>query len=476
MEKVDAIIIANNQEERHYQLTHETIRTLKASMKGHDLRIFLVESNPEAKEVFSDCEVIKPNEKFNLANFSNLVYQRGVGDWVLVLNNDLEFTPNWWEEILKAYQKNQSVKSFSPFEPNFHGTYYRDWFQGDDNLYFGYEVPGRVTGWCIVHRREILEKIGQFDSRFNFYFIDNDYGRRLQYHGIPHTLVKSSIVYHKLSQSHTTNPSLSGQGGMDLSKSVFEEKWKFQEREVKPKIKLVHLLLNPNEKKDLSDEMWDSRISKQNQSIECWRRIAHKFNTYTETYSVINREELPVETCADPGIINTSKEFNNTPPVLSYGHYGAYRAHRSAILNEFSSDVDALLIVEGDVLFKSDPDEFYEEVEKAVKFSFANNGSLFTFGKVNYGVASLASKMDTCVDFGKYKKIDHFLCAHCYMVFRNEKDTIQQKLLSTGWHAWDIWLYWNYDRRVPIFSTKEPIVYEPEGVSMIDYNNKNTEL
>jgi len=58
------------------------------------------------------------------------------------------------------------------------------------------------------------------------------------------------------------------------------------------------------------------------------------------------------------------------------------------------------------------------------------------------------------------------------MIFESEKESIQSKLANSGWHAWDIWLYWNYDTRVPIFSTLEPIVHEPEGYSVIDYQKK----
>jgi hypothetical protein len=263
---------------------------------------------------------------------------------------------------------------------------------------------------------------------------------------------------------------------MDNAKKEFNEKWKFFNSNLQPKIKLVHLLLNPRDPKDIPSEMWESRISKQTQSIECWRKTSDFFHSYNEIYTDINRDEIPAETCADPGIINYSKEFQNIPPVLSFGHYGAYKAHRNAILNEFNPDIDALLVVEGDVQFSITPEEMYKKISDAVKFSTCSNASLLTLAPVSYGTGSRASYSDTSVDFGDYSKIDHFLCAHCYLILKKERESIHYKLLNTGWHAWDIWLYWNYDTRVPIFSVKTPLVWEPDGSSMIDYKAKETFL
>jgi hypothetical protein len=116
----------------------------------------------------------------------------------------------------------------------------------------------------------------------------------------------------------------------------------------KPKIKVVHLLLDPNEPEDIPLERWESTIEKQRQSIQCWEDMKHNFFDYVSRYTKVNRTELPTENCMDPEIINPSKEFKNEPPVLTYGHYGAYKAHTQGILENFTDDIDALIIAEGD--------------------------------------------------------------------------------------------------------------------------------
>ena len=46
------------------------------------------------------------------------------------------------------------------------------------------------------------------------------------------------------------------------------------------KIKIVHLLLNPEHQKDVSDERWQSILDKQKQSIDCFEKLKYKFNSY----------------------------------------------------------------------------------------------------------------------------------------------------------------------------------------------------
>ena len=239
---------------------------------------------------------------------------------------------------------------------------------------------------------------------------------------------------------------------------------------MKPRIKICHLLLDPNAPEDIPLERWSSAMNKQRQSINAFSAMSTGFACYSQHYNIVNRTELPAESCAQPSIINRSKDFVNNPPVLSYGHYGAYRAHRAAI-NDFG-DYDALLVVESDVVYDLSPVEMAKAIYDAYEHALVNGAAMVTFGEVKYGLGSLAAESDTSVVQGSYRKIDHFLCAHCYLVLRSERERIQRKLSTTGWHAWDIWLYWNYDRRTPIYSTLQPLVHEPDGYSVIDYNHK----
>jgi hypothetical protein len=387
-------------------------------------------------------------------------------DWLLVINNDLVFEYGWLDRIMDASKSRPDVDSFSPFEPDFHNEYYRGWANSEINE--SYEVNFGVCGWCILMKKSVMTSMVKWDERFLSWYQDNDYSEFLKFNGIKNALIRSSIVHHLGGSSINL---MEDKSLMTLGmKKVFEDKWDQIKGMKKPKIKICHLLLDPNEPQDITEERWASTINRQNYSIASFEKIATNFACYSKMYTVVNRTDLPSDNCAQPEIINTSKEFVNIPPVLSYGHYGCYSAHRSAI--EDFGNYDAILVIEGDAIYDISTNELSESIYDAYNFGIQRSASVITFGEVSYGWGSRASAMDTSVEIGEYKKIDHFLMAHCYMVFKSEKEIIQYKLANTGWHAWDIWFYWNYDNRVPIFSTRIPLVKQASGYSVIDYGEK----
>ena len=225
MEKLDVIILSNVVSDYHYNLTRNTVNSLLQTEGGVEVNVIIIESNSETNYSFPNTTIIKPNLPFNYGKFVNIGYTHCKNDWVIVCNNDLEFESNWFLEVLKVYNQNQSIKSFSFFEPDFHMRFYPDWFQGNQNLFFGYEVPGRLTGWCYLHRREILDIIGGCDEQFEFFYVDNDYGKMLEYYNIPNCIIKSSIVHHLTSSSHDTRPDLVSNQATINAKNKFNKKW-----------------------------------------------------------------------------------------------------------------------------------------------------------------------------------------------------------------------------------------------------------
>ena len=236
-------------------------------------------------------------------------------------------------------------------------------------------------------------------------------------------------------------------------------------------IKIVHLLLDPNEPQDISDSNWKSTIEKQNLSIQCWEGIKHKFTSYIKRYSIVNRTELPVENCKDPSIINSSKEFKNEPPVLTYGHYGAYKAHTQGIYENFDEDVDLLIIAEGDSYTDLSPDEFYNKVIESYNLSKNINAKLVSFAGPCYMTGGEWWNMTK--DHGIFMEVPHFLMGTTYLVMKSERESILEKIETTGWHSPDFWLAWNYNRKSKILVSKEKLVYQKEGYSVLDYLEKD---
>lgn len=237
-----------------------------------------------------------------------------------------------------------------------------------------------------------------------------------------------------------------------------------------PKIRVVHLLLDPNEPEDIPIERWNSTIEKQNLSIECWEKMKHKFFDYVPRYTKVNRTELPVENCKDPEIINPSKEFINKPPVLSYGHYGAYRAHVDGIYENFDENIDALIIAEGDSFTDLTPNEFYEKIINGYKLAINNDGKFISYAGPCYMSGGEWWKMEK--NCGEFLEVPHFLMGTTYMVMKSERENILNNIETTGWHSPDFWLAWNYHNKSKIYVTKEKIMYQKEGYSVLDYTEK----
>ena len=242
--------------------------------------------------------------------------------------------------------------------------------------------------------------------------------------------------------------------------------------EIKPiNIKVVHLLLDPNKQEDISDLNWKSTIEKQNLSIQCWENMKDKFTSYVQRYSVVNRTELPYENCMDPRIINPSKEFKNEPPVLTYGHYGAYRAHTQGIKENFDSDVDILIIAEGDSYTDLSPDEFYNSIIESHSLCERIDGKIVSFAGPCYMTGGEWWNMTK--DHGIFMEVPHFLMGTTYLVMKSERENILNKVDNTGWHSPDFWLAWNYNMKSKILVSKEKLVYQKEGYSVLDYLEKD---
>ena len=236
-------------------------------------------------------------------------------------------------------------------------------------------------------------------------------------------------------------------------------------------IKVVHLLLDPNEPQDISELNWNSTIEKQNLSIQCWEGMEHKFTSYVKRYSIVNRTELPVENCKDPSIINSSKEFKNEPPVLTYGHYGAYKAHTQGIYENFDEDVDLLIVAEGDSYTDLSPDEFYNKVIESYNLSKSINAKLVSFAGPCYMTGGEWWNMTK--DHGDWLEVPHFLMGTTYLIMKSERENMLHNILNTGWHSPDFWLAWNYHMKSKILVSKEKLVYQKEGYSVLDYLEKD---
>jgi hypothetical protein len=236
-------------------------------------------------------------------------------------------------------------------------------------------------------------------------------------------------------------------------------------------IKLVHILLDPNEPKDIPLESWKSTVNKQLQSRNCWSNIKHKFTNYVPRFNVLNREELPADNCLDPDIINPSKELIHEPPVLSYGHYGCYKSNRDAIIEEFDDDMDLMILIGGDVVTDLSPDEFYDKVMEAYELGIAHNADMINFNEPVY--LSGGEWWNDSISMGNWVKVPHFMIGDVILIFRSFRDRLINDLKTRGWHSFDLWMAWTYSNKAVQFTANKNLAYQVEGYSVLDYQEKD---
>lgn len=232
MHKVDVVIISYAKDEYCKSLTVNCIESLFISEENPSIfNVIVVESEPSVRwENHFPVNVTTYDAPlpYGYHKFLNFGRKKGESEWVALCNNDLQFTKNWFSEILKANKENPGITSFSPICPMTQSMYGINPHTG---LHMGYEIRKQISGWCIVHKREIYEKIGDLDERFYHWFCDNDYAMTLYQNGIYHALVTDSVViHHDKNIGKTTERVVETNDEMyrltSGSNHIFQEKWK----------------------------------------------------------------------------------------------------------------------------------------------------------------------------------------------------------------------------------------------------------
>jgi GT2 family glycosyltransferase len=134
------------------------------------------------------------------------------GEYVALLNNDVELEPDWLGELVAALDEHRDAASATPKLLRYHDRELLDG-AGDDLSWSGvctrrgyrrpdagqYDVPEEVFSACggaALYRRSALERIGPFDEDFFAYLEDVDWGFRARLAGYGCRYVPSSRAYH----------------------------------------------------------------------------------------------------------------------------------------------------------------------------------------------------------------------------------------------------------------------------------------
>jgi len=222
METVDVIILSNTANFEYYGKLKKCIATLKSS-SNIETNIIVIETNKKLRgkdlKLPIDTFYIPEDEEFNYNKFLNYGLAFCKHDYLCISNNDVYYNKDVLYTLVDHLTEYDSV---SPWDDN------STWrFHQTKDIHVGFSTRAFVTGWCIVTKRDTIDRIGgKFDERFSFWFQDDDYSKLLEANDLTHALIGNVSVWHDCGQSHELFSEQDRQRQTHGLAAVFEEKWK----------------------------------------------------------------------------------------------------------------------------------------------------------------------------------------------------------------------------------------------------------
>lgn len=179
---VDIIILSKARKYRDSVMTQQCIDSCIKGANGLPINIIVMEGGVGQ---YHNASVVPKRGAFNYNAYANEGAGKGTAEWIMIANNDLEFTDGWLHNLLSA--GNPVV---SPHEP----TDIRQ--KGIVDNESGFEIGRYFSGWCFMIERKLWLEIGGFDDAVDFWFSDDVVVEQVKALGITPMLVKESIVRH----------------------------------------------------------------------------------------------------------------------------------------------------------------------------------------------------------------------------------------------------------------------------------------
>jgi len=220
--KLTSVITVNfNQPE----VTIAFLKSVRQNAGNAPLEVILVDNGCREdhsnlfKEAFPDLIYIHSAKNLGFAGGNNLGIKAATGDFLLLLNNDTEITPNLISELTHELDSNKEIGLISPLiiyydnpdtiqyagftEMNYITCRNKGIGSMDRNV-GQYDKTSRETGYChgaaMMCRRSDLETVGLMEEHFFLYYEELDWcekfkraGKKIWFTGRTHILHKESI-------------------------------------------------------------------------------------------------------------------------------------------------------------------------------------------------------------------------------------------------------------------------------------------
>jgi GT2 family glycosyltransferase len=193
--------------------TYSNLQIIVADNGSSDDSITMV------REKFSQIQLISLKENSGFAGGYNKALQQVNADVFVLLNSDVEVTPNWIEPIVELLEKNESVAAVQPKIRSFHNKEYFEYagagggwidslgypfargrvfetVEKDEGQYDDVQNVFWATGAALFIRSDVWKRSGGLDESFFAHQEEIDLCWRIQLMGYKVAVCPSSVVYH----------------------------------------------------------------------------------------------------------------------------------------------------------------------------------------------------------------------------------------------------------------------------------------
>jgi len=193
----------------------------------------------------SDIKVINNTRNFGFGYANNQAIRVSKAKYICFLNSDTVVTKGWLTKMIEVLDKNKNAGLVGPVsnyvsseiqQVNFPYQYAKD--SNDDSkiqsfakqreIEFSSKVSetNRLIGFCMVTKKEILDKSGIFDDRYEFNFEDDDLGLRIIEQGYKLFCCLDIFVFHFGGQTFKTRfKQTTYNVALEKSKELYVQKW-----------------------------------------------------------------------------------------------------------------------------------------------------------------------------------------------------------------------------------------------------------
>lgn len=245
-----SIIIPNKDHKEDLKLCIDTILQ-KSTYNNYE--IIVVENNSETKKIRKyyqeiqkqdNIQVVTWNEGFNYSKINNFGAEYATGEYLILLNNDIEIiTPNWMEEMLMHCQREDvgivGAKLYYPDNTMQHAGviigiggvagHSHKYFDRDDPGYFSrlkiVQNLSAVTAACLMVRKDVFDAVDGLDVGFEVAFNDVDFCLRVRQLGKKVIFTPYVECYHYESKSRGLEDSPEKQERFQNEINRFKERW-----------------------------------------------------------------------------------------------------------------------------------------------------------------------------------------------------------------------------------------------------------